>query len=371
MTQANNPPRGRFTLPLPVADNGADEHSALRVLNRRYFDYLVGIPYAREQAAGLGGLKPLTDTERTLQQRADSLMRQGVPLQLEDPERLTVQYLSLSTAQMQAVGQLLLGDSDGLTRQVLQYSWLARELGSLTAHSDFRRMAGLQEELLPTELCQQPLLTLTDLLRYLFKRMCNADANLYPLLGRKLWQASHLTAAVAAYLATDKGLDPHKAYCLGLLKQLGVVVACRVMHRVFEEMRVHNLEKAKMSQARPLIQLFEQFQPPADAVRAVLNQHLQPLQQRLLAHWQWHSPWLGALDESVAAMPPQLCSPYARLLFEAQIVSRYLQLSETRLLPIEAAVNCLQQVAVDSDKLNKIQSANLKKWVPEGLRTRA
>ncbi len=121
--------------------------------------------------------------------------------------------------------------------------------------------------------------------------------------GQKLWQHT-LECAIACELgAQHRGLEPYKAYLIGLMHDLGKIAVFSALCKEYE--------------------LNGDTNPGKNAFLPLFDTTTQQLSAQIAQDWQLPDAMCLAMQEQVAVVPEKPVSAYGQLLFEANMVCEY------------------------------------------------
>lgn len=121
--------------------------------------------------------------------------------------------------------------------------------------------------------------------------------------GHKLWEHSLCCAVACEIVARERGLEPYKAYLLGLVHDMGKIT---LFTELCQQYKINN------SPANPT--------PPSYASFAPLMETLSPaLSHSIAQDWQLPEEICSALAQQISLQTDQTVDPYAHLLFQVNL----------------------------------------------------
>ena len=121
--------------------------------------------------------------------------------------------------------------------------------------------------------------------------------------GHKLWEHSLCCAVACELVARRRGLEPYKAYLLGLVHDMGKIT-------LFNELC--NQFKTNSSPANPMNPSYASFAPLMETLSPALS-------HTIAQDWQLPEEISSALEQQITLEPGQTIGPYAHLLFQVNL----------------------------------------------------
>lgn len=121
--------------------------------------------------------------------------------------------------------------------------------------------------------------------------------------GHKLWQHSLCCAVACEIVAHRRGLNPYKAYLLGLFHDMGKIILFTELCQQY---------KINSSSASPIMPSYASFAPLMEALSPALS-------LSIAQDWQLPEEICSALAHQVSTQPEKISDPYARLLFQINL----------------------------------------------------
>jgi len=149
--------------------------------------------------------------------------------------------------------------------------------------------------------------------------------------GQKLWLHSLATAVICELLAKNRGIDPYKAYLLGLTHNIGKVT-------IFSEL------------CQQLKTLPSEQRPSRDAFIPLLQKRSEKLSYEIAKDWQLPDEIISALKQQASVANNNNLGPISQLLFEAKKISTLYLLNQEKLsrkpIPKDLQQQLTQQLAL-------------------------
>lgn len=163
--------------------------------------------------------------------------------------------------------------------------------------------------------------------------------------GRKLWQHTLHCAASCEIIAINRGMDPYKAYLLGLVHDIGKIT-------IFSEL---NHQFAFYQN--------DDNNPGPEAFAPLMYKHSAELSQRIAVDWELPPELVEALKQQINISDGQSVSAYGELLFQANLASELYfsaqYANEERELLLDQAKEALQEMKLPSNLFTRLDMIDL------------
>ena len=135
------------------------------------------------------------------------------------------------------------------------------------------------------------------------------DSPYFHRFGEQLWQHSLRCAVACERIAMARGVEPYKAYLLGLVHDIGTITAFSELCRELKE---------RVGRDQPGYQVFT----------PLLREQAAPLSERIAREWEFPDVLCQALKQQIRIKSGDQVNVYAHILFQANLVCEVIAASE-------------------------------------------
>ncbi len=177
-----------------------------------------------------------------------------------------------------------------------------------------------------------------------------------------LWDYSLATANCMEALAKEAKLSEINAFTLGLLHAFGYGIVLRTYLRLFEKVRLIEMQKAKSSGRSDIEKALDSLEFDGEFASDLILKHGLDVSAALLEQLQLKfSPIAHAMLEINSAEPITNLSPLALSLLQTKAYTQYKHLQKARLIELAEAKAFLSQYRINNEFVNKMKLVNLDK----------
>lgn len=159
----------------------------------------------------------------------------------------------------------------------------------------------------------------------------------YNDFGHKLWTHSTYCAAACEIIARQRQLEPFKAYLLGLVHDIGKITLFSQLSGQFSAQA--NIERPGHAAFTSLIQ------PTAKALSATIAKD-----------WVLPDDICSALEQQVTINDHSVLSPYAHVLYLANLITEIFAIAKQNPDQFEAAEQALEELGLSADIFEQLES---------------
>lgn len=194
-----------------------------------------------------------------------------------------------------------------------------------------------------------------------FKRWLPQITDPFPDIKHRIWEEALGTAISCKQIASISNINPHHAFCLGMLQALGKIVVTRLYFRIFEQVQQEALNETEKKRQHEEHKALQRVSPSGNFLVGLVNQYAFDASTRLVKHMNLQRiPILHAMLELNSDAPPQELSAMAKLLKQGQTYAQYRMLKRHKLITLEQSKELIRSAQMPKGSLELLKLTDLR-----------
>jgi hypothetical protein len=194
-----------------------------------------------------------------------------------------------------------------------------------------------------------------------FKRWLPQITDPFPDIKHRIWEEALGTAISCKQIASISNINPHHAFCIGMLQALGKIVVTRLYFRIFEQVQQEALNETEKKRQHEEHKALQRVSPSGNFLVGLVNQYAFDASTRLVKHMNLQRiPILHAMLELNSDAPPQELSAMAKLLKQGQTYAQYRMLKRHKLITLEQSKELIRSAQMPKGSLELLKLTDLR-----------
>ena len=194
-----------------------------------------------------------------------------------------------------------------------------------------------------------------------FKRWLPQITDPFPDVKHRIWEEALGTAISCKQIASISNINPHHAFCIGMLQALGKIVVTRLYFRIFEQVQQEALNETEKKRQHEEHKALQRVSPSGNFLVGLVNQYAFDASTRLVKHMNLQRiPILHAMLELNSDAPPQELSAMAKLLKQGQTYAQYRMLKRHKLITLEQSKELIRSAQMPKGSLELLKLTDLR-----------
>lgn len=193
-----------------------------------------------------------------------------------------------------------------------------------------------------------------------FKRSLPQITDPYPQIKLRIWEEALATAISCKQIANLVGINPHHAFCLGMLQTMGKVVISKLYFRLFDSVLRQALMETQQAQKHDEHAALNKINPSGQFLNQLIDQHALKVSAALIEKMSMKRVFIAnAMNEIITPNCSEL-SPLGVVLKQGKAYAQYRMLKGHKLIDLEQSKNFIRTLNMPKGSLQILKTTDMR-----------